>query len=64
MNNDILFNEIFDGVCDQYNLAWWEVFDSEKMDEVECLIAEQFGVADAWEIEGFAGWYNEMAMDL
>ncbi len=39
--------------------AWWEVFDSELMEEVEDRIAVRYGLG-----EEYTAWYNELAEDL
>ena len=39
--------------------AWWEVFDSELMEEVEDRIAIRYGLG-----EEYTAWYNELAEDL
>lgn len=59
------FEEIFWEVAEEAGLtSWWEVFDSEVMDEVDARIASCFGVEDATEVAGYLDWYNEMAMEL
>lgn len=65
MTNTEIFEEIFWQVGEENGLtSWWEIFDSEVFDEVERRIAERFSVADAYEVEGFLDWNNEMAEDL
>ena len=60
-----IFERIFWEVAEENSVTkWWEVFDSELMDQVETRIAMRFEVEDATEIEGYLGWYNEMAMEL
>lgn len=60
-----IFEEIFWEVAEEAGLtSWWEVFDSEVMDEVDARIAARFGVEDATEVAGYLDWYNEMAMEL
>ena len=39
--------------------AWWEVFDSELMDEVEARIEVRYGLG-----EEYTAWYNTLAEDL
>lgn len=65
MTNIDIFEEIFWQVGEEYGLTgWWEIYDSEAFDEVERRIAEHFGVADAFEVEEFLEWNNEMAGEL
>lgn len=65
MTNENIFDAIFEAVMDELELdGWWELFDSEQFELVEVRIAEEFGVEDADEVEGFIAWYNEMAWDL
>ena len=60
-----LFEEIFDEVMDDLGLTgWWELFDSERFDEVEWRIAEALEVEDIDEVEWFNDWVSEMADDL
>lgn len=65
MTNIDIFEEIFWTVADELGLsAWYELFDSEDMDEVDRRVALRFGVEDATEVEGYTDWYNEMAWEL
>ena len=60
-----IFDEIFWTVADELGIAnWWELFDSENMDEVERRIAKAFDEEDPSDVEFFTEWYNEMAEDL
>ena len=59
-----IFDEIFDEVCVEFGLAWYEVFDSERFDEVERRIGERFHESDCFDIEGFPEWYEQYALDL
>jgi hypothetical protein len=55
-----LFDEVLMEVAAENGCtAWYEVFDSELMDEVENRIAARYGLSD----EYFA-WYNTLAEDL
>lgn len=59
------FEKIFWMVAEEKEITnWWKLFDSEDFDEVEARIAEEFGVEDAVEVEGFIEWHNSMAEDL
>lgn len=65
MTNYDTFDEIFWIVADELNItAWYELFDSDAMDEVDRRVALTFGVEDATEVEGYLDWYNEMAWEL
>lgn len=65
MTNIDIFEEIFWTVADELGLsAWYELFDSEDMDEVDRRVALRFGVEDATEVEAYTDWYNEMAWEL
>lgn len=60
-----IFDEIFWTVADELGITnWWELFDSENMDEVERRIAKAFDEEDPSDVEFFTEWYNEMAEDL
>lgn len=65
-----MFEEKFEIVAEQCakannveSVPWYEVFDSELMDEVEALISEELGYP-ATECEAYNEWYDEMAEDL
>ena len=65
MTNIDIFEEIFWTVADELGLsAWYELFDSEDMNEVDRRVALRFGVENTTEVEGYADWYNEMAWEL
>jgi len=54
------FEEIFWQVAKENGItAWWEVFDSELMEEVENRIEARYGLSDE-----YFDWYNEMAEEL
>lgn len=59
-----IFEEIFGEVMEENGFdGWWQLFDGEKMEEVNKGIAEKFG-KEVEEVEGYSEWYNEMAADL
>lgn len=59
-----IFEEIFSEVMEENGFdGWWQLFDGEKMEEVNKRIAEKFG-KEVEEVEGYSEWYNEMAADL
>ena len=65
MNNVEIFDKIFGEVSVVHNCEeWYEVFDSELMDEVNEKICKYFGVENACDIEGYSNWYDEMYWDL
>lgn len=55
-----IFEEIFWQVAEENGFtAWYELFDSELMEEVESRIEARCGLSDEYFI-----WYNEMAEEL
>jgi hypothetical protein len=55
-----LFDEVLMEVAAENGCtAWYEVFDSELMDEVENRIAARYGLSDEYFV-----WYNTLAEDL
>lgn len=55
-----LFDEVLMEVAAENGCtAWYEVFDSELMDEVEARIEVRYGLG-----EEYTAWYNELAMEL
>ena len=55
-----LFDEVLWKVAEENGITtWWEVFDSELMDEVESRIEVLYGLGDE-----YTEWYNEYAMEL
>lgn len=55
-----LFDEVMMEVAAENGCtAWYEVFDSELMDEVENRIAARYGLSDE-----YFTWYNTLAEDL
>ena len=55
-----LFEEIMMEVAEENGCtAWYEVFDSELMDEVEARVSARYGLSDE-----YYDWYNQMAEDL
>lgn len=55
-----LFEEVLMEVATENGCtAWYEVFDSELMDEVEARIEVRYGLG-----EEYTAWYNELAMEL
>lgn len=57
------FEEIFEEVMEEMNLAWYELFDSDQFDIVETRIVAEFG-EDVLDSDEYCDWTNEMAMDL
>ena len=54
------FEEIFWQVAEENGINnWWEVFDSDLMEEVENRISVRYGLSAE-----YIAWYNEMAGDL
>lgn len=55
-----LFDEVMMEVAEENGCtAWYEVFDSELMDEVEARIAARYGLGTE-----YTEWYNTLAGDL
>ena len=55
-----LFDEVMMEVAEENGCtAWYEVFDSELMDEVEARIADRYGLGTE-----YTEWYNTLAGDL
>lgn len=68
-----MMEEIFEGYCERYDMAWYEVFDGDLFDSVmtEIATAEGFTPEDGDLLDVllthdpvFAEWYDEMAGDL
>lgn len=69
-----MMEEIFEGYCARYDLAWYEVFDGDLFCSVMTDIATAEGLTpedgeDLLDLlltrdETFADWYYEMAGDL
>lgn len=57
------FEEIFEEVMEEMELAWYELFDSDQFDIVETRIVAEFG-EDVLDSDEYCDWTNEMAMDL
>lgn len=57
------FKEIFEEVRKEMNLAWYELFDSDKFDIVEARIVAEFG-KDVLESDEYTAWTSEMAWEL
>ena len=75
MINREMMEEIFEGVCRENNMAWYEVFDGDLFEVVCEKIARAMGldIGDYdtwcdmldWEVGGeFSEWINEMGGDL
>lgn len=64
MDNEIFYDVLFEVGDENGKTAWYEIFDSDLMDEVDRRLIERFGVEDVWDIEGYGEWYDEMAGDL
>lgn len=66
MMNREMMEEIFEEVCIENDMAWYEVFDGELMSEVNARICSVAGwTRDELEenIE-WCDWMGDMAMDL
>lgn len=68
-----MMEEIFEGYCERYDMAWYEVFDGDLFCSVMTEIAEAEGFTsedgDLLDLlldrdPVFAEWYSEMAGDL
>lgn len=64
MTNTDIFNKILNDVCDKYNLTWYEVFDSEKFNEVATEICKYFNATLPSHIDGYSDWYFELCEEL
>lgn len=59
-----LFEEVFEGVMDDLGItAWYDLFDSDRFDEVERRIAEKFG-KEILETDDYTNWVDEMCDEL
>lgn len=67
-NNEMneMMENIFEEYCADKQLDWWEVFDSDLMEEVNYRIAQALGcsVEELEDNEVYNEWTFEMAMDL
>lgn len=66
MMNREMMEEIFENYCCEHDMAWYEVFDGDQMDEVNRLIRERAGWSEE-EMENnfeWCDWMGDMAMDL
>ena len=62
MMND-RFDEIMGQVMVENDMEWYEVFDSDKFDEVENRIKAEFG-DEVVNTKEYTDWVNEMYWDL
>lgn len=66
MMNREMMEEIFEEFCNENDMAWYEVFDGDKMEEVNARICSVAG----WTMEelenndDWCDWTGDMAMDL
>ena len=58
-----MFDEVFYGIADALDLAWYELFDSDQFDLVEERLVELYG-AEILKSADYLNWCNEMAEDL
>lgn len=61
-----LIEEVFEQVQDRYECDWWEIVDSDRIDEVVQSIADRLDVSidEVLEDEVWEEWYNEACADL
>ena len=75
MMNREMMEEIFENVCRENNMAWYEVFDGDLFEQVCETIARAMGLDIGeydswremldWEVGGeFSEWIGEMGGDL
>ena len=57
------FEEIFEEVAEEMDLAWYELYDSYRFDEVVQRIVAEFG-EEVLESEEYEEWEQTMAGDL
>jgi hypothetical protein len=57
-----MMEAIFEAVCEEYGMAWYEVFDGDLMEVVMERIEEATGMDEEAVID--SEWYQEMAGDL
>ena len=57
------FEEIFEEIMEEMDLAWYELFDSDQFDIVEARIVAEFG-EDVLESDEYTAWTSEMAWEL
>ena len=58
-----MVEEMFAEMCAELNLEWYELYDSEKFEDFEKLVADKFG-ANYLESKEYSDWTNEMYWDL
>lgn len=61
-----LIEKVFEQVQDRYECDWWEIVDSDRIDEVVQGIADRLDVSvdEVLEDEVWEEWYNEACADL
>lgn len=61
-----MFETVFSQVMDEMNLAWYELYDSDKFDIVVERIAHRLGISieTLTEIPEYQQWEEEMYWDL
>ena len=66
MMNREMMEEIFRGVCNEYDMAWYEVFDGDMMKEVNSRICSVAGwtMEELEDNDDWCDWTGDMAMDL
>ena len=57
------FEEVFEAVAEEFEMEWWELFDSDSFGEVERRLQAEFG-EDVIDSEEFEAWVDEMAWEL
>lgn len=64
---DSMFDVIFYGVCAEFNLPWYEVFDGVLFDKRVVPLIAEFMMMEIDELESFdkfIKWVDQMADDL
>ena len=60
-----IFDDIFWEVADELGIsAWYELFDSERFEEVENRIAKAFDETNVENVPFFLDWHNGLCADL
>lgn len=66
MMNREMMEEIFENVCMENDMAWYEVFDGDLMEEVNnrIMVAAGWTEEDLENNSEYCKWTYEMGMDL
>ena len=66
MMNREMMEEIFEEFCIEHDMAWYEVFDGDLMEEVNARICSVAGwtMEELEDNDDWCNWTGDMAMDL